>query len=54
MKKCQELLELYSIKQFYSCPFRIAQVIRMAAEVKTDNWTRGRGWEIPEVSYILL
>ncbi|XP_077729219.1 protein MROH8 isoform X14 [Canis aureus] len=26
MKKCQELLELYSIKQFYSCPFKIAQI----------------------------
>nr|XP_020747750.1 protein MROH8 isoform X2 [Odocoileus virginianus texanus] len=26
MKKCRELLELYNIKQFYSCPFRIAQV----------------------------
>ncbi|XP_019682101.2 protein MROH8 isoform X5 [Felis catus] len=29
MKKCQELLELYSIKQFYSCPFRIAQVFEV-------------------------
>nr|XP_023406000.1 protein MROH8 isoform X6 [Loxodonta africana] len=26
MKKCQELLQLYNIKQFYSCPFKIAQV----------------------------
>ncbi|XP_019314093.2 protein MROH8 isoform X2 [Panthera pardus] len=29
MKKCQELLELYSIKQFYSCPFKIAQVFEV-------------------------
>ncbi|XP_030884392.1 protein MROH8 [Leptonychotes weddellii] len=29
MKKCRELLELYSIKRFYSCPFKIAQVIRV-------------------------
>ncbi|XP_065778041.1 protein MROH8 isoform X2 [Muntiacus reevesi] len=29
MKKCQELLELYNIKQFYSCPFRIAQVFEV-------------------------
>uniref|UniRef100_F1MK54 Maestro heat like repeat family member 8 n=1 Tax=Bos taurus TaxID=9913 RepID=F1MK54_BOVIN len=26
VKKCRELLELYNVKQFYSCPFRIAQV----------------------------
>ncbi|XP_025788441.1 protein MROH8 [Puma concolor] len=29
MKKCQELLELYSINQFYSCPFKIAQVFEV-------------------------
>ncbi|XP_023390217.1 protein MROH8 [Pteropus vampyrus] len=29
MKKCQELLDLYSIKQFYSCPFKIAQVFEV-------------------------
>ncbi|XP_043739306.1 protein MROH8 [Cervus elaphus] len=29
MKKCRELLELYNIKQFYSCPFRIAQVFEV-------------------------
>ncbi|XP_058418718.1 protein MROH8 isoform X3 [Diceros bicornis minor] len=29
MKKCRELLELYSIKQFYSCPFKIAQVFEV-------------------------
>ncbi|XP_027476903.1 protein MROH8 isoform X4 [Zalophus californianus] len=29
MKKCQELLELYSIKQFYSCPFKIAQIFEV-------------------------
>ncbi|XP_006874797.1 PREDICTED: maestro heat-like repeat-containing protein family member 7 [Chrysochloris asiatica] len=26
LKKCRELLALYSIEQFYSCPFKIAQV----------------------------
>ncbi|XP_072800287.1 protein MROH8 isoform X2 [Vicugna pacos] len=29
MKKCRELLELYSIQQFYSCPFKIAQVFEV-------------------------
>uniref|UniRef100_A0A452EC06 Maestro heat like repeat family member 8 n=1 Tax=Capra hircus TaxID=9925 RepID=A0A452EC06_CAPHI len=29
MKRCRELLELYNIKQFYSCPFRIAQVFEV-------------------------
>ncbi|XP_049725998.1 protein MROH8 isoform X9 [Elephas maximus indicus] len=29
MKKCQELLQLYNIKQFYSCPFKIAQVFEV-------------------------
>uniref|UniRef100_A0A8C0DA35 Maestro heat like repeat family member 8 n=1 Tax=Balaenoptera musculus TaxID=9771 RepID=A0A8C0DA35_BALMU len=29
MKKCRELLELYSIKRFYSCPFKIAQVFKV-------------------------
>ncbi|XP_042639541.1 protein MROH8 [Orycteropus afer afer] len=29
MKKCREFLELYSIKHFYSCPFRIAQVFEV-------------------------
>ncbi|XP_055293031.1 protein MROH8-like [Moschus berezovskii] len=29
VKKCRELLELYNIKQFYSCPFRIAQVFEV-------------------------
>ncbi|XP_059262954.1 protein MROH8 [Mustela nigripes] len=29
MKKCRELLELYSIKRFYSCPFKIAQVFEV-------------------------
>ncbi|KAM5220339.1 protein MROH8 isoform 2-T2 [Hipposideros larvatus] len=29
MKKCREFLELYSIKQFYSCPFKIAQVFEV-------------------------
>ncbi|XP_062954775.1 protein MROH8 isoform X2 [Cynocephalus volans] len=29
LKKCQELLELYSIKQFYSHPFKIAQVFEV-------------------------
>ncbi|XP_070103820.1 protein MROH8 isoform X8 [Equus caballus] len=29
MKKCRELLELYSIKWFYSCPFKIAQVFEV-------------------------
>uniref|UniRef100_H0XAQ6 Maestro heat like repeat family member 8 n=1 Tax=Otolemur garnettii TaxID=30611 RepID=H0XAQ6_OTOGA len=27
LKKCQEFLDLYDIKQFYSCPFNIAQVV---------------------------
>ncbi|XP_020933986.1 protein MROH8 [Sus scrofa] len=27
MKKCQELLELYDIKRFYSCLFKIAQLL---------------------------
>uniref|UniRef100_A0A452TAR7 Maestro heat like repeat family member 8 n=1 Tax=Ursus maritimus TaxID=29073 RepID=A0A452TAR7_URSMA len=29
MKKCRELLELYNIKRFYSCPFKIAQVFEV-------------------------
>nr|XP_005896067.1 PREDICTED: protein MROH8 isoform X2 [Bos mutus] len=29
VKKCRELLELYNVKQFYSCPFRIAQVFEV-------------------------
>ncbi|XP_068842765.1 protein MROH8 isoform X2 [Capricornis sumatraensis] len=29
VKRCRELLELYNIKQFYSCPFRIAQVFEV-------------------------
>ncbi|KAM9059330.1 LOW QUALITY PROTEIN: protein MROH8 [Megaptera novaeangliae] len=29
MKKCRELLELYSIKRFYNCPFKIAQVFKV-------------------------
>ncbi|XP_008573653.1 PREDICTED: protein MROH8 isoform X1 [Galeopterus variegatus] len=29
LKKCRELLELYSIKQFYSHPFKIAQVFEV-------------------------
>ncbi|XP_012583812.1 PREDICTED: protein MROH8 [Condylura cristata] len=29
MKKCRELLELYNIKQFYSCPIKIAQVFEV-------------------------
>lgn len=45
MKKCQELLECYSIKCIYSCPFRIGQVIRMAKLITTDNLKYWRGWE---------
>ena len=45
MKKCRELLELYSIKRFYSCPFKIAQVIRMAEVIKADHMKCCRGWE---------
>lgn len=52
MKKCRELLELYNIKQFYSCPFRIAQVIRTAKILKTDSLKCWRGWETTEVSYV--
>lgn len=40
MKKCRELLELYNIKRFYSCPFKIAQVIRMTKIIKT-TWNVG-------------
>ncbi|XP_069352351.1 protein MROH8 [Eulemur rufifrons] len=29
LKKCREFLELYNIKQFYSCPFEIAQVFEV-------------------------
>ncbi|XP_037351353.1 protein MROH8 isoform X2 [Talpa occidentalis] len=29
MKKCQEFLESYNIKQFYSCPIKIAQVFEV-------------------------
>ncbi|XP_036899919.1 protein MROH8 [Sturnira hondurensis] len=29
MKKCQELLECYNIKCFYSCPFRIGQIFEV-------------------------
>ncbi|XP_040103288.1 protein MROH8 isoform X2 [Oryx dammah] len=29
VKRCRELLELCNIKQFYSCPFRIAQVFEI-------------------------
>ncbi|XP_037020276.2 protein MROH8 [Artibeus jamaicensis] len=29
MKKCQELLECYSIQCFYSCPFRIGQIFEV-------------------------
>ncbi|XP_069907969.1 protein MROH8 isoform X8 [Oryctolagus cuniculus] len=29
LKKCRGLLELYSIKQFYNCPFKIAQVFEV-------------------------
>ncbi|XP_037061279.1 protein MROH8 isoform X2 [Peromyscus leucopus] len=29
LKKCRELLEHYSIKQFYSCPFKIVQVFEV-------------------------
>lgn len=52
MKKCRELLELYNIKQFYSCPFRIAQVIRTAKILKTDSLKCWRGWETTDVSYV--
>lgn len=44
MKKCRELLELYDIKRFYSCLFKIAQVIRMAKVIKTNSlkcWKEG-------------
>ncbi|XP_054429758.1 protein MROH8 [Pteronotus mesoamericanus] len=29
MKKCQELLECLSIKQFYSCPFKVGQIFEV-------------------------
>ncbi|EPQ09125.1 hypothetical protein D623_10009344 [Myotis brandtii] len=29
MKNCQELLEFYSIKQFYACPFKIAKIFEV-------------------------
>lgn len=45
MKNCRELLEFYSIKPFYTSPFKIAQVIRMAKIIKTNNLKCWRGWE---------
>ncbi|XP_060040028.1 protein MROH8, partial [Erinaceus europaeus] len=34
MKKCHDLLELYSIKHFCSCPFKIAQVFEIFLNAK--------------------
>ncbi|KAM9590171.1 protein MROH8-like [Trichechus inunguis] len=43
MKKCRELLQLYNTKQFYSCPSKIAQVVRMAKTIKTDSFKCWQG-----------
>lgn len=51
MKNCEELLEFYSSKQLYSCPFKIAKVTRMAKTIKTA-WNVGEDGKQPEVSYI--
>lgn len=53
LTKCREFLELHSsaAKCFYNCPFRIAQVIRMAKIITTAR-SVGKDGEQPEVSCI--
>lgn len=37
LKKCRLLLEQYSLKRFYCCPYKIVQVIRAAWNIQTHS-----------------